>query len=190
MAKKPVEKNRSAIQVNRSINEDQDEAIAKSLTRPEVLASITIQTIEAQTDVNALNKVLSQQTDAILKGDMSRTESMLISQAHTLDALFNSLVKKGIGSKGLAQYEMMFRLALKAQSQCRSTLESLANIKNPPVIYAKQANITNGHQQINNGVTTQQGTFPTTTRTHAGTRENNNLQNELLEHTYGERLDT
>ena len=121
---------------------------------------------------------------------MTRTESMLISQAHTLDALFNSLVKKGLDSTGLAQYEMMFRLALKAQSQCRSTLESLANIKNPPVIYAKQANITNGHQQINNGVTTQQGTFPTTTRTHAGTRENNNLQNELLEHTYGERLDT
>ena len=176
MAKKPVEKNRPAIQVNQSIEEDQDEAIAKSLTRPEVLASITIQTIEAQKDVNALNKVLRQQTDAILKGDMSRMESMLISQAHTLDALFNSLVKKGLGSSKLTQYEIMLRLALKAQSQCRATFESLANIKNPPVIYAKQANISNGHQQISNGVATR-------------TEENKNPQNELLERTH-ERLDT
>jgi hypothetical protein len=43
------------------------------------------------------------------------------------------------------------RLALKAQSQCRATLETLATIKNPPIVYARQANIANGPQQINNG---------------------------------------
>ena len=43
------------------------------------------------------------------------------------------------------------KLALRAQSQCRATLETLAAIKNPPVIYAKQANVTSGPQQINNG---------------------------------------
>ena len=43
------------------------------------------------------------------------------------------------------------RLALKAQSQRRATLETLATIKNPPVIYAKQANITSGPQQVNTG---------------------------------------
>ena len=42
------------------------------------------------------------------------------------------------------------RLALKAQSQCRATVETLATIKNPPVVYAKQANFANGHQQVNN----------------------------------------
>lgn len=43
------------------------------------------------------------------------------------------------------------RLALKAQAQCARTIEVLAAIKNPPVIYAKQANIANGPQQVNNG---------------------------------------
>ena len=45
--------------------------------------------------------------------------------------------------------KMREKLALKAQSQCRATLETLAAIKNPPVIFVKQAN---GHQQVNNGV--------------------------------------
>jgi hypothetical protein len=44
------------------------------------------------------------------------------------------------------------RLALKAQSQSRATVETLAAIKNPPVVYARQANFAAGHQQVNNGV--------------------------------------
>ena len=39
------------------------------------------------------------------------------------------------------------RMAMKAQNQCRMTLETLATIKNPPVVFAKQANINNGGQQ-------------------------------------------
>ena len=31
------------------------------------------------------------------------------------------------------------------------TLETLSTIKNPPVVYAKQANIAHGPQQVNNG---------------------------------------
>ena len=49
--------------------------------------------------------------------------------------------------------ETYLRLALKAQSQCRASIESLAQIKNPPVVYARQANFANGAQQVNNGVT-------------------------------------
>ena len=43
-------------------------------------------------------------------------------------------------------------VALKAQSQCRTTRETLANIKNPPKVFAWQANIAHGPQQVNNGV--------------------------------------
>ncbi len=41
------------------------------------------------------------------------------------------------------------RLALKAQAQARSTAEALALLKNPQP-YIRQANIANGHQQVNN----------------------------------------
>ena len=42
-------------------------------------------------------------------------------------------------------------MALRAQNQCRMTLETIATIKNPSVVFAKQANIAAGHQQVNNG---------------------------------------
>ena len=47
------------------------------------------------------------------------------------------------------------RMAMKAQSQCRMTIETLATLKNPQVVFAKQANINNGgQQQVNNRVAT------------------------------------
>jgi hypothetical protein len=132
--------------------EDPDEAVAKILTMPEVGAASTIRGLNDIHDVNALTKILSQQTADVVGGNMTRPEAMLLSQAHTLDALFNSLVMKGLGQSHMPHYESFLRLAYKAQSQCRSTLQTLSDIKNPSVVYAKQANITNGNQQINNGV--------------------------------------
>ena len=171
-------KNKTSVNVNAGKDEDQDEAVAKKLTRPEVQASLTIQKLHPINDVNALTKILRQQTEDVIAGNMTRAEAMLLSQAHTLDALFNSLVMKGLDQTHMPHYESFLRLAYKAQSQCRSTLQSLSDIKNPSVVYAKQANITNGNQQINNGVTAPR------------TQENKNYSNELLEHTHGKRLDT
>ena len=73
-------------------------------------------------------------------------------------------------------------LALKAQAQCRATLEALAEIKNPrPVSFVKQANIANGPQQVNNG-STHAGT-------HAHAEKSTGTKNELLEHQHGNYLD-
>lgn len=38
------------------------------------------------------------------------------------------------------------------QSQSRASIETLAVIKNPPLVFAQQANIANGPQQVNSGV--------------------------------------
>ncbi len=47
--------------------------------------------------------------------------------------------------------ETLLRLALKAQSQCRTTLLTLAEIKNPrPIAFVNQANFAHGPQQVNN----------------------------------------
>ena len=101
-------------------------------------------------------------------------------QAQALQAIFMNLSRRSIKQEHMKNMETFLRLALKAQGQCRATIETLTAIKNPPVIYAKQANISNGHQQINNGIPAP-----------ATQAENiKNQQNELLEHTHGERLDT
>ena len=175
--KKVPVKNKSSVIVNAGKDEDQDEAISKTLSRPETQAAVTIQKLTDLHDVNALAKILSKQTADVVGGNMTRPESMLLSQAHTLDALFNSLVMKGLGQTHMPHYEAFMRLAFKAQSQCRSTLQTLSDIKNPSVVYAKQANITNGNQQINNGVPAPR------------TQENINYSNELLTELPNEALD-
>ena len=55
-------------------------------------------------------------------------------------------------------------------------------IKNPPIVFAKQANINqgNGNQQVNNGMPAS--------ATHA--EKTINQSNELLEAQHGERMDT
>jgi len=156
-----------------------DEDMAALLTNPTVQAALTIQKWQdLEVGINAYVDELSTQIDKVNDGIMKRSEAMLLMQAHTLDGLFNNLAQKAHCQTHMPHYESFLRLAFKAQGQCRSTLETLAAIKNPPVIYAKQANISNGHQQINNGIPVSQA------------EKNQNQQNELLEHSHGERLDT
>lgn len=47
--------------------------------------------------------------------------------------------------------EPYMRLALNAQGQCRATIDTLAAIKNTPVVFARQANLSNWPQQVNKG---------------------------------------
>ena len=177
---KPATKPKHTVDVKCSKDDNPDDAIAETLTRPVVQAARTIQRWESEYNFGSLALTLSQQIEDVKNGNMSRPEAMLLAQAHTLDELFNNLARRAHCQEQMKHYETFLRLAFKAQNQCRSTLETLAAIKNPPVIYAKQANISNGHQQINNG------TSAPATRTE----ENQKQANELLEQTHGKRLDS
>jgi hypothetical protein len=78
------------------------------------------------------------------------------------------------------------RMAMKAQNQCRMTLETLATIKNPPVVFAKQANINNGgQQQVNNGAGP-----PQAGQVHAHAAKSQAAPTELLEASDVQWLDT
>lgn len=107
--------------------------------------------IETSTITEAL-VVLKEQSEAVHKGDLSRAESMLMAQATALQSIFARLVERGMDGLTLPTFEINMRMALRAQNQCRATLETLSAIKNPPVVFAKQANVTTGPQQVNNGV--------------------------------------
>lgn len=117
----------------------------------------------------------------VLKDNMTRPESMLMSQAESLQAIFVNLARRAKNQEYIKNIDRFLKLAFKAQSQCRATLETLAMMKNPPIVYAKQANIAHGHQQVNNNQVIA------ASPTHA---EKNKIdQNELLEVTNGAQLD-
>ncbi len=120
------------------------------------------------------------------EGDLGGIEAMLAAQAYSLDALFCSLALRAKSNMGTypKTAEMYMKMALKAQSQCRATAETLAVMKNP-LPYIKQANI-GAAVQVNNG---QTANFATNTRTHAQAREFSPAQNELLTGGQYEALD-
>lgn len=112
--------------------------------------------------------------------DLAAAEQMLMAQSVALNAIFAEMARRSALNMG--QYpdfmERYMRLALKAQGQCRATVETLAAMKNPPVVFAKQANISSGHQQVNNGVMSAPKEAEPAARAH---EETGSQQTKLLE---------
>ena len=130
---------------------------ARMITAPEVAAYRVVGAAQPkhladEIDVPGLLATLRDQAKAVSSGDLSRVEALLTNQADSLQALFVAMVERSLRQEFVAYVEPYMRLALKAQSQCRATLQTLAEIRNPPVIYARQANVTSGPQQINNNL--------------------------------------
>ena len=86
----------------------------------------------------------------VQEGDLGEPEALLTAQAVTLNAIFTDLALKAANTEYLDKFDRYLRLALKAQGQCRATIETLAETKNPPTLFARQANIAHGPQQVNN----------------------------------------
>lgn len=149
-------KNPDAVPVCVPPGDDLAAAVAQTFLRPTVQGARTVRDYNKRKDgsgpeIEALIAELSRQVEAVGGGDLTRAEGMLIAQAHSLDAIFGSLARRATAQEYLPQFEAHLRLAFKAQSQCRATLETLALIKNPaPVAFVRQQNVA-VNQQVNNG---------------------------------------
>ncbi len=153
------------------------------------LANITSERVEAVRDEYL------EITKRVQSGDMADMEALLVGQALSLQAMFTKyggLINAN--TNNLKACQAVFNMAMKAQAQSRATVQALVELKYPKsVVITKQANITNGNQQVNNGVDVN---YQTSTRTHARAHAQANTieQNELLRsidnEPTGERLDT
>jgi hypothetical protein len=126
--------------------------------------------------------VVREKASAVQAGNLAGLEEILTAQAIALDAIFNEMARRAAMNMGeyINATETYLRLGLKAQAQCRATLQTLFEMKNPqPVAFVKQANIANGPQQVNN--------CATQTPPHAGISAN--PSNELLGLSHEQRLD-
>ena len=126
-------------------------------------------------DASDLVPAMKRAGDEAVAGDLARTERMLATQLLTLDAMFNNLAMRSTGHTHLKNVELLTRLALKAQSQARATAETLGMLKNP-MPFVRQTNISNGPQQVNNGIPPAHG-------------ENKTVPIKQLEQQHGNRMD-
>lgn len=123
----------------------------------------------SETSLQDVVLALSNAGKEVASGDTSRIERLLTGQIVALNNIFADCAMRSHGNMGeyMAATETYMRLALKAQAQCARTAEVLGNLRAGPTIFAKQANIANGPQQVNNGVAP------------ARTQDSANLKNEL-----------
>lgn len=134
--------------------------------------------------------VLREKAELVQRGDLSEVEATLSAQAVALDTIFNSLATRAALNAGqyIGACETYLRLALKAQAQCRATLETLAEIKYPKApTFVRQQNVAY-QQQVNNGDGASGTEAPQMRKPAHG--KNQNQSNELLEAQHGERLDS
>jgi len=110
---------------------------------------------------------------SVHKGDLHSIETTLTAQISALDMVFLNLALRAQENNNVNTFDKLMKLALKAQGQCRSTAQTLADIKNPkPYIQNNKAH----YQQVNNACP-------------PNSREKRNLTNELLENDNEEWLD-
>ena len=156
----PPKKIHAPLEIRPKLGEDVDVVSAKVLTGPIVPSANAIKwfgrgTLGDDISINSYAAALTDAAQEVNSNDFKQVEAMLMGQAMALNVIFGDLTCRSGNylngrSECLPVIETYFKMALKAQNQCRMTLETLSNIKNPPVVYAKQANIANGPQQVNN----------------------------------------
>ena len=105
----------------------------------------------ADADLAAMIEMLEQSIQQVGKDDLSGLEAILVSQANALQTIFTSLARRASIQERLPLFQAYMGLALKAQSQSRSTISALVDLKNPKqATFVGQANMTTGPQQVNN----------------------------------------
>lgn len=180
-AKKPKLTTKSNAKNNQKINADY--SICSHVMNAAVAEPFN-KVLFPDVELSDLAIALHDNIKKVQDGNMASIEAMLIGQAQALQTIFVSLGRKAAHMTQLHQYTAFMGMALKAQSQSRATIQALTELKYPKqVAFVKQANISHGHQQVNNE------SNPSSTRAPAHTKENKKSQNKLLEKQSNEWLD-
>jgi hypothetical protein len=95
-------------------------------------------------------KEVKERVKKVRDGDMDMATELLTAQALSLDAMMTELMRRSImnfGDYPLAA-ERYARLAFKAQSNCRATLETLAKQNQPHVQTVRHVHVNEGGQAV------------------------------------------
>lgn len=104
---------------------------------------------------NNVADALEATIEAVRSGDMSSLEAMLVSQAVALQSVFADCASRARAQSSREASGTLMGIAMKAQAQCRATVQTIGELKTPrTTVFTRQANVNagSGNQQVNNGV--------------------------------------
>lgn len=152
MAKKS--KNEVQKTLDKSLKEKKDKSIKQAWLRGSGLynAAHSMTRLFKGEDIDAKTLVgmLEDQLTGVIEGKTRRMETILMTQAQTLQGLFHFAMEKISHAEHLEQVNVYSDLAIKANNACRKSLLAITQIKNPvkTTFVRQQNNAVN--QQINN----------------------------------------
>jgi hypothetical protein len=177
--------------INGKLGETVPQSKARAATKASLNASMVVNAFQGNimgkdVDISELVTTMQTKFKEVNGGDLSTLEAMLVGQATALQTMFTSLAMRATNQEYLKQYGLYMTLALKAQAQSRATISALVDLKYPKqaATFVKQANISSGHQQVNN-----QSTPELYAQAHAHAEDFQTTPNKLLETNHGQRLD-
>ena len=123
---------------------------ADAATQGLASAAVTIAHVEDGLAAQAVLNAITEQAQRVNAGDLRDVEAQLVASIATLDALFHRYIAKSEQAPSPRMQEMYAKMAFKAKGQAIRAAEALTGIKAGPLVIAKQVNMANGPQQVNN----------------------------------------
>jgi len=119
------------------------DALGPSSLRPSVQAAHSVRLYTqalGESPLGTLVADLERQSERAASGELAPIAAdMLIAQASTLDAIFNRLARMATANiERPEHFAMLLKLAIRAQSACRCSLEALSNVMHPRVSFVGQ----------------------------------------------------
>lgn len=148
----------NALLIEQSPKETGAQAMARKLLEPQVRHALTASAFAGKalgpdTEGPGLMDFVDHLNSATGKaeaGDLAMGSRLLAAQAITLDSMFTELARRAALNMGehLEASERYGRLAFKAQSNCRATLEALAKLHQPREQTVRHVHVNDGGQAV------------------------------------------
>lgn len=173
----------TALTVERTSEETGAQALARKLLQPTfknaaAASAFTSKMIGTELELPGIGDYVDHVhlvTQKATNGDLAMVSQMLAAQAVTLDSMFTEFARRSAMNMGdyIDAAERYGRLALKAQGNCRATLDTLAKVHQPREQTVRHVHVNDGGQAI---VADQ-------FHNHTGAREN--AKNDKQSHATG-----
>lgn len=151
----PPKRKKRVVHIDPPPGMNDQEAIAHAVVSTPLQAGMTIENYLGDnsfgTEARELTAEVDKQAVAVNAGDLRKVERLLVSQALSLDAIYNWYARQSAGNTRFDWKSLYLKMALHAQTNCVKTIEALAALKNPPksAVFAEQANIAQNQQILN-----------------------------------------
>lgn len=146
--------NREALTVTADPNKTSSRQLADIALDPAAHAAaatrmFTQSTFGAQDSTDLFASMLDK-GKAAKSGDLGHYKAMLAAQADTLNCIFTEMARRAAVNMGeyIGATESYMRLGLKAQTQCRATIEALDRLTSGRVQTVKHVHVNEGGQAI------------------------------------------